>query len=82
MTNDRRPPVVTLRRGFTAAWLAWLLAFVVVEAVAVVSKAKGDTLSEHVYVWFGVKAAPPSWLRWPLRVGLVWLAVHLGTGWI
>lgn len=71
---------MTLRRGYTAFWLGWLAAFLVVEAVAVVNRRAGDTLSENVWHWFGVKARPQPWITWPLRVGLLWLLVHLGFG--
>ncbi len=63
-------------------WIAWLAAFVIVESVAVFNKRAGDTLSERVWDWFGVKHESRKWLRWPLRVFLLWLAVHLGTGWV
>ena len=73
---------MSLQRRYSAAWALWLAAFLVVEGVAVFNRKAGDTLSEHVWLWFGVKAAPKSWLVWPLRLFLGWLAVHLGTGWI
>lgn len=76
--------------AFTWAWLAWGVAFCVVEGVAFVNSRAGDTLSEHVWAWLGVrtaKAAPTVTPRWTLRVArtavlsfLLWLALHFATG--
>jgi hypothetical protein len=52
--------------GFTWLWIAWGLAFVVIEGVALFNSSRGDTLSEHVWAWLGVrqplryKALPPE----------------------
>lgn len=40
---------------WTAAWLVWLLLFLIVEVPAAVSGTKLDTLSENVWKWFGVQ---------------------------
>lgn len=74
---------------FTWAWIAWGLAFCVIEGVALVNSRSGDTLSEHVWAFMGVRRAgqPYRTPRWTLRVartvilsGLLWLALHFATG--
>jgi hypothetical protein len=74
---------------FTILWVLWLAAFVVVEGVALFNKEEGDTLSEHVWKWFGIgevgKPRPEitGWVR-ARRFGLLafmaWLTVHFVTG--
>lgn len=72
---------------FTVMWVGWIAAFVVIEAVAIFNKKKGDTLSEHVWRWFGVpdesakvkKAFTVG--RFALGAFLVWLTGHLTFGW-
>jgi hypothetical protein len=74
--------------GFTIAWLAWLAAFLVIEGVAIARRKNGDTLSEHVWMWFAIrrpKDAPPAgfWIhvrRLSLVAFMAWLAVHFVTG--
>lgn len=65
--------------GYTVAWLLWLAMFVVVEASALFRRARGDTLSEHVWGWFAVKDKPSGWVarRGVLAVFLAWLSAHL-----
>ena len=41
--------------GFTVAWVAVGIAVVVIEGVALLNAGKGDTLSEHVWAWLGVR---------------------------
>ncbi|KAB1119079.1 hypothetical protein AB0N38_18930 [Micromonospora aurantiaca] len=41
--------------GFTAAWVAVAAAVVVIETVALLNTRRGDTLSEHVWAWLGVR---------------------------
>ena len=75
---------------FTWLWIGWGLAFAVIEGVALVNARAGDTLSEHVWAWLGVRrsgARPARTPRWTLRVariivlsGLLWLALHFATG--
>lgn len=55
------------RTGWFWFWMVWLGAFVVAEAVAIIDRDPGDTLSESI--WFLQR----SW--WPLTIGL---AVLLG----
>lgn len=40
---------------FTALWILWGVAFVVIEGLALRRAAPGDTLSEHIWRWFAVK---------------------------
>lgn len=40
--------------GWTWAWIAWGLAFVVIEGIALFNSTRGDTLSEHAWAWLGV----------------------------
>lgn len=39
---------------YTMAWVLWLALFAVIEGMALVNSRKGDTLSEHVWAWFGI----------------------------
>ena len=75
------------KKWFTVAWIGWIVAFVVVEAVALFNKQKGDTLSEHVWKWFGVPDENSkvkkafTFGRFFLGAFLLWLAGHLTFGW-
>lgn len=40
---------------FTLAWILWALAFCVIEGVALVNRQRGDTLSEHMWAWLGIR---------------------------
>lgn len=40
---------------FTLLWALWALAFCVIEGVALVNKSRGDTLSEHLWAWLGIR---------------------------
>jgi hypothetical protein len=85
----------------TWAWIALAVAFIVIEGVALFNSTRGDTLSEHVWAWIGVRTwewgSPnigphgrwPTTPIWTLRVartvlvsGLLWLTLHLTTGWV
>ncbi|MEV6638070.1 hypothetical protein AB0M54_45845 [Actinoplanes sp. NPDC051470] len=76
---------------YTVLWLLWLAYFAVVEGVALFNSKPGDTLSEHVWMWFGTQRRKPGeparepsgWTkvrRVALAGFLVWLAVHFLTG--
>lgn len=70
---------------FTALWLAWLAAFIVIEGIALATRKPGDTLSEHVWRWFaiGPGVEVTAWVRVRRVVLLafcVWLGVHFMTG--
>ncbi len=77
--------------NYTAAWVLWLLYFGVVELTAVLNSRDGDTLSEHVWLWFGLQRRRPGepprevtgwvWLRrFALLAFVIWLALHFLTG--
>lgn len=80
MKGDR---AMTLQRPYTRLWLLWLWAFGVIEWQAIRNPAKGDTFSEHVWIWFDVRRACGAW-GWVRRIvlfGLIgWLAAHFLTG--
>lgn len=65
--------------GYTAAWILWLIAFAIIEGVALVRRAPGDTLTEHVRAWGGVTGKGP-WCkirRVLLLAFLAWLMGHM-----
>lgn len=72
-----------------AAWVVWFTWFAAVEGMALVNSRAGDTLSEHVWAWFGTKRgpagmrAPSGWTRarrFVLLAFMAWLSVHFLTG--
>jgi len=85
--------------GWTWAWLGWLAYFLAVELAAVVASIRAkragkadprDTLSEHVWYWFGVNRGGTgierdanAWAR-ARRVVLggflLWLSIHFLAG--
>ncbi|WP_128637455.1 hypothetical protein [Streptomyces sp. C] len=70
---------------FTAAWVAWIASFVVIEGVALARRQPGDTLSEHVWKWFHTaKDTVPDGTtrlrRAVLACGMAWLSIHFLTG--
>ena len=71
---------------FTAGWIVWILGFCVLEAIALVRKARGDTLSEHVWQWFKLKGNKRNRKPWEiaLRFGFLafwsWLTIHFLAG--
>jgi len=71
--------------GWTLAWTAWILFFLVVEAAALIRKAPGDTFSEHWWSLFRVRERVPLPARIVLlvvQVGFgIWLIGHLAFGW-
>ncbi|TDD97238.1 hypothetical protein E1298_01905 [Actinomadura rubrisoli] len=66
---------------FTAAWVLWIAAFIVIEGRALKRGQPGDTLSEHVWTWFGVKRGW-AWKRAALAAFMAWLSVHFVFGWM
>lgn len=68
--------------AYTWAWIFWLVFFAVIEGTAIIDKDRGDTLSEHIWVWFKIKDKPRTWTwrRAALAVFLVWLLVHMVAG--
>ncbi|MDG4792684.1 hypothetical protein [Micromonospora sp. WMMD1082] len=76
--------------NWAAAWLVWFLYFGVVELAALFNSRDGDTLSEHVWMWFGTKRHPADpfrpvtgWTRlrrFVLLAFMAWLTLHFLTG--
>ncbi len=59
------------------AWVGWLLAFVVMEAYAIIKQGgPNDTLSAYVWRW----SRGARWRPWALGAFLIWLFVHLTFG--
>jgi len=72
-----------MNETYTWLWVAWLLAFIGIEAAALINKDKGDTLSEHVWKWFSVKeqsSVKRNFRMVCLGGFLLWLATHFMTG--
>lgn len=77
--------------GHTALWLIWFAMFAGIEGTALFNSRKGDTLSEHIWAWFGTERrtsdAPAhdrsGWAQ-ARRAGLLmfmtWLTAHFMTG--
>lgn len=72
----------------TAAWVAWIAAFVILESAALARRAQGaqdETLSAHVWRWFAIRGPRDSARTWAgrgvLLVAGVWLTGHLAFGW-
>ncbi len=73
--------------GWTWAWLGWGAYFAVVEGMALYRSKPGDTLSEHIWAWFGTAAGTGrpanAWarIRRVVLLGfLAWLVTHFLTG--
>jgi hypothetical protein len=74
----------------TLLWLAWLAIFMVLEGYALLTPRAGDTLSEHVWEWFGIARngeadkRPISGSirarRFILLAFMAWLSLHFITG--
>lgn len=49
---------------WTILWLLWAVAFAVIEGLSIRNDAKGDTLSEHLRLWFrtDTKLGRTAWL--------------------
>lgn len=72
----------------TAGWVAWIAAFIVLEGAALARRRKGredETLSAHIWRWFGTRGPRDSARTWAgraiLLAGGVWLTGHLAFGW-
>jgi len=70
---------------FTLGWILWGVYFCILEGVALVRSAEGDTLSEHIRLWFGTKkGTKPTLWAWARRiflaVFLLWLTIHFLFG--
>lgn len=68
---------------FTVLWIGWAVAFAVIEGVALFNSKRGDTLSEHLWAWLGVRKTmwkidrmqlapgPVVTPKWTLRVARI-----------
>jgi len=69
---------------FTIVWVTWLLVFLGIEAVALIRKERGDTLSEHVWLWFNLrKSGKTTWQkvrRYGFLAFWLWLTIHFVSG--
>ena len=73
---------------FTIGWFLFILYFVVLEGWALFRSKPGDTLSEHIWVWFGTQKGRKDkkvtgWdriRRFILGGFMLWLGVHFMTG--
>lgn len=79
--------------GFTIGWLIWIGYFVALEGWTLFNSRSGDTLSEHVWAWFGTQRTVlpagevpkdrTGWTqlrRFVLLAFMAWLGVHFITG--
>jgi hypothetical protein len=65
---------VTLQPAVTVTYIVLIVALIAVEVRGVVSRKRGDTLSEH---WWAIQARW-QWVRYLLVLALAWVALHLG----
>lgn len=71
---------------YTWAWILWILAFAVIEGIALVDRRRDDTLSEHTWDVFclrGKKAGKSPWCvvrRIAFFSFWLWLSVHFLSG--
>lgn len=65
---------------FTWLWVAWGVAFAVIEAVAIFNDKKDDTLSEHFRLWFSTHTRLGRTV-WLVISGLffAWFVVHIAV---
>jgi hypothetical protein len=72
-------------------WLVWIAMFLGVEGMALFNSKPGDTLSEHIWAWFGTQRRKPGeperprsgWTqarRFGLLAFMAWLSAHFLTG--
>lgn len=74
----------------TVLWVAWLVLFAILEGYALFSSKTGDTLSEHVWEWFGITVKGKRHTgevtgnvrlrRFVLLAFMAWLSLHFITG--
>jgi hypothetical protein len=79
--------IVSLNNPFTIGWLCWFAFFAVWEGITLFNSKPGDTLSEHVWRWFGTRRedykgdkTPPRLGRFILLAFMAWLSIHFLTG--
>lgn len=68
--------------NYTIGWIVWFIMFFAIELPAILNKQKGDTLSEHIWMWFAIKDKPKGWRirRFSLLSVLIWFVAHIITG--
>jgi hypothetical protein len=76
---------ITWSDPWTVGWIIWLVAFLIWEGIALFNSKKGDTLSEHIWIWFGTrrgqkKSGTIQLRRFILLAFMVWLGAHFLTG--
>ena len=65
---------------YTVLWLAWIVAFAVVEGFALRNDRKDDTLSEHLRLWFRTDTRPGRTVFLCVFGAFVaWFGVHIIT---
>lgn len=66
---------------FETLWILWIVAFAVVEGVALKNDVPGDTLSEHIRLWFRLDSRLGRTAFLVAFGGFVaWFGVHILTG--
>jgi hypothetical protein len=71
--------------AWTDMWVAWIAAFFLIEGTALYRRKQADTLSWHVWVWFGIPhhSVPARGVR-VKRISLLgflaWLSAHFLSG--
>lgn len=40
---------------FTITWIGWMVFAVIIEGIALFNTSRGDTLSEHMWAWLGIR---------------------------
>jgi hypothetical protein len=63
-------------------WIGWLILFLIYELYAAWAPPLGDTLSENVWKWFGVRQSKPfaRYRRGALALFMVTLTCHFVLG--
>ena len=64
---------------YSLGWVVLLFCFAVLEVFAIADRSPGDTFSEHIWRWAGVRGTSTSHKlrRGLLAAFLVWLTLHL-----
>jgi len=61
---------------YTVSWVLWLLAFVIIEWLALKDIDTGDTLSEHVWAVMFQDGRPRPVIYYLVAGFMVWLLLH------
>jgi hypothetical protein len=72
-------------RRWTALWLGWIVAFFALELPPILNHHPQDTLSDHVWLWFGIPQhrGPVETVRarrFLLLALMAWLIAHFLSG--